>query len=230
MIALLYPIVVDPMFNTFTPLRDTEWRHLEPRVRELLGTAGIPVEDILVMDASRQGSHSNAYFTGFGATRRIVLYDNLLASHTEDEVLSILAHEIGHWRHDHIVKGLSLAGLAAILACFLLSRLLLALVDRPPWKLHSPSDPRVLPLLLLLAVLASWLSTPVQNAVSRYFERQADRAALELAGKPKAFIDAEITLSRKNKSNVTPHAFNAWLFGSHPTALERIEMGRQWGK
>jgi len=223
--ALLHPILIDPLFNTFTPLEKTKWAPIEPKVRSLVAQAGLAVGDVLVMDASRQGSHSNAYFTGFGATRRIVLYDTLLKNHTEDETLSILAHEIGHWRHDHIVKGLALASVAALVGCFLLSRLLLALLGRAPWRLHSPSDPRGMPLVLLLFLLASWLLLPIQNTVSRYFENQADAASLELAQKPDAFVGAEIQLCRTNKSNVTPHPVNVFFFSTHPTALDRILRG-----
>lgn len=222
-LAFIYPLIIDPIFNTFTPLSQTQWASLEPSVRTLIDQAGLEVGDILVMDASRQGSHSNAYFTGFGSSRRIVLYDNLLKDHTPDEMLSILAHEIGHWRHHHIVKGLTLAALGAFLGCFLLSRILLALA-RGGNGLNSPADPIRLPMVYLLYVLAAWLALPIQNQVSRYFERQADAASLELARKPDAFRDAEIRLCRTNKSNVVPHPVNAWIFATHPTPLERVEL------
>lgn len=227
-IAFLYPVLVAPLFNTFTPLSQTEWSHLEPQVRELVNKADVEVSEILVVDASRQGKHTNAYFTGFGSTRRIVLYDTLLKDSTPEESLSILAHEIGHWRHDHIVKGLALASLGAIAGCFLLSRLLLALVNSSPWRLRSPSDPAGLPLVLLLFTIASWLSLPIQNGISRYMENQADQASIELTQKPQVFIKAEIQLCRSNKSNVTPHPVSVWLFASHPTALERIGRGERW--
>lgn len=222
-LAFIYPLLIDPLFNKFTPLADTRWADREPEMRKLIDQAGIEAGDIMVMDASRQGNHSNAYFTGFGASRRIVLYDNLLKDHAPDETLSILAHEIGHWRHHHIVKGLTLAAIGAFLGCFLLSRILLGLVGQGKWKLHSPSDPRGIPLVYLLYVLAAWLSMPLQNQVSRLFETQADTAALELAGKPEAFRRAEIQLCRTNKSNVLPHPVNAWFFATHPSPLERIE-------
>ncbi|MFO0968673.1 MAG: M48 family metallopeptidase [Gemmataceae bacterium] len=226
-IALLYPIVVEPFFNTFTPLSQTRWAHLEKPVRELLKKADLPVEDILVIDASRRTSHSNAYFTGFGPTRRIVFYDTLLKDHRDDETLSILGHEMGHWLNDHIVKGLAMAAVGATLALFLLSRILLGLVGRPPWRLSNPSDPAGLPLVFLLGVLATWVTLPIQNAVSRYFERQADEMALRLGARD-AFIRAEQQLVRTNKSNVTPHPFLTWLFATHPPVLERIEMGERW--
>src|ERR1017187_3991805 len=135
--AFLLPIVISPLFNDFTPLSETEWKDKQPMVQALIARAGVPVTDILVVDASRQSNHTNAYFTGFGPTRRIVLYDNLLKKHNDAEIESILGHELGHWRHDHIVKGILLAIPAALLGFFLLDRLLRGAVGRAPWHLQS---------------------------------------------------------------------------------------------
>src|SRR5262249_31557807 len=114
--ALLSPVLISPLFNTFAPLPESAWARkegnrdkavaLEKSMRKLTDEAGIEVGEVLVVDASRQSYHSNAYFSGFGPTRRIVLYDNLLEKNRPKEVESVLAHEIGHWRHDHIVKGI----------------------------------------------------------------------------------------------------------------------------
>lgn len=226
--AFLLPILIEPVFNTFTPLSKTEWAGMEPSVRALIGKANVPVDDILVVDASRQGNHSNAYFTGFGATRRIVLYDTLLKKHPADEVLSIVGHELGHWQNDHIVKGIALAMIATLCGLFILSRILLWVIGRGPLALKAPSDPAGLPLILLLSVLAGWLTDPMSKVVSRHFERQADTAALELAGDPRAFERAEIRLAVTNKSNVAPTDFSVWLFASHPTHVNRIQMARSW--
>ncbi len=226
--AFLAPIWIDPLFNTFTPLEQTEWKDHQPRVRALIDKAKVPVQEILVMNASRQSNHSNAYFTGFGSTRRIVLYDTLLKNHTEAEIESILAHELGHWRQDHIVKGIVLGTLAALLGFFVLDRCLRAAMGRGPWNLQSIADPAGLPLVLLLMNLGGWVAMPIGNAVSRYFERQADHASLELAGQTEAFIAAELKLAKVNKSNVAPAPWNVWLFSSHPPTVERIRMAREW--
>lgn len=227
-LAFVLPIVISPLFNTFTPLRKTQWMALEPRVQTLLTRAAIPVEDILVIDASRQSQHTNAYFTGFGATRRIVLYDNLLRKHSPEEIESIVAHEIGHWQHDHIVKGIAFAGLGMLVGFFILSRILLWSANRPPLHLRNPHDPAGVPLILLLAMLGGWVTLPIQNAVSREFERQADRVSLELAGQVDAFITGERKLARDNKINVAPTPFNVWLFASHPPTVERIRTAMEW--
>jgi STE24 endopeptidase len=226
--AFLLPIAIAPLFNTFTPLAQTDWAEREPAIRRLVAAAGVPVQDVLVMDASRQGEHTNAYFTGFGPTRRIVLYDTLLKKHSPDEVASILAHELGHWTHHHIVKGICLGMLGTLVGLLLLDRLLRRFMSRAPWRLSSLADPAGLPLILLLAYLGSWLARPAENAVSRYFERQADATSLELAGRPQVFISAEKKLAQDNVGNVAPSPWNIWLFATHPSALERIGMAEDW--
>jgi STE24 endopeptidase len=231
--AFLAPVVIEPIFNTFTPLKDTPWAPLEGMVRNLVERAGVPVKDILVVDASRQGNHSNAYFTGFGATQRIVLYDNLLKGHPPAkvdpaEVESILAHELGHWRHHHIVKGIALGAVGALLGLFVLAQILSLAVGRGRLALRCPADPAGLPLILLMLTIGSWLAMPVGNAISRAFERQADLDSLELARQPKAFIAAEIRLAIDNIGNVAPQPFSVWLFASHPPAVERIQMAEEW--
>jgi STE24 endopeptidase len=261
--ALILPVVINPLFNTFTPLRD---RHLKARVMALAERAGVPVKEVLVMDASRHGKHTNAYFTGFGPTRRIVLYDTLLKpTHTLspeeaagvvalagggpwplaratppaavipahrtaaiDEVETILAHEIGHWQHDHIIKGILLAGLGAFVGLYLAARILRWAVGRAPFALRSPADPAGVPLLFLLSVLGSWVVAPMESAVSRSFERQADAVSLDLSRQPAAFIGAEKRLARDNISNVAPTPFSVWLFASHPPVVERIRMAEEW--
>jgi STE24 endopeptidase len=228
--AFLLPIWIDPLFNTFTPLQDTKWKNLEPSVRYLLVKAGVEVNDILVMNASRQSTHTNAYFTGFGSTRRIVLYDNLLDKHTQAEVESILAHELGHWLHDHIVKGIALGGVGSLLAFYLLYRFMGWVRGRAPWLLKSAYDPAGLPLILLLGSLSEWATMPVQNLVSRHFETQADAMSLELAGQPEAFEQAEVKLAVDNISNVAANPWGVLLYSSHPTAVQRIEMAREWSR
>jgi STE24 endopeptidase len=220
--AYLAPVLIAPLFNTFTPLAATRHAPLLPQVQALARAAGLQVRDVLVMDASRQGSHTNAYFTGFGATRRIVLYDTLLESHGDRETLSILGHELGHWRHDHIVKGIALGTLGAGVGFLALAGILswAAATSRVGWT--RPADPASLPLVLLLSALGGLLSMPVGNAVSRSFEREADRDSLELYGHPEVFIEAEKRLARDNIANVVPADLNVILFATHPPTLERI--------
>jgi len=232
MLAIAYaffaPLVINPLFNDFTPLEKTKWADQKPRMEALIKKAEVPVQEILVMNGSRQSNHTNAYFTGFGPTRRIVLYDTLLKNHDADQVESVLGHELGHWQHDHINKGILLGLLGALVGCYMLHRFLLAARDRAPWNLQTLADPAGVPLVLLLTFLGGWFVMPMGNLVSRHFERQADQSALELADVPKAFIAAEIEMARANKSNVAPSPWNVWLFSSHPPTIERIRMAEEW--
>lgn len=227
-LAYLAPLIIAPLFNTFTPLAKTRWAPLEPQVRAMLERSDLPVREVLVMDASRQGRHTNAYFSGFGASRRIVLYDTLLRSHTPDEVLSILAHEIGHWTHHHIVKGLLLGTLGAFVGFFVLDKILHAFVGRGPLMLQDIHDPAGLPLVMLLSLLGSVAIMPVANSVSRVFETQADATSLRLGGMPERFVEAEKRLVRDNIGDPTPSNIRVWFFASHPPALDRIAMAEAW--
>lgn len=228
--AVILPVWISPLFNTFTPLGKTKWAHLQPMVEKLAAQGGVPVEEILVMDASRQSSHTNAYFTGFGATQRIVLFDNLLKKHTEAEIESILAHEMGHWQYKHIFKGIGLATLAALVGFFVLRLILLWAVERPPFQLKAQWDPAAIPLMLLLFAVGEWLLAPVQNAVSRHFERQADMVSLNMTEARAVFIATEIKMARDNISNVAPSPISVWFFNTHPPTVERIQMAENWKK
>lgn len=228
--AWLQPVVIAPLFNTFTPLSETPWADLEKPIRYLTDKAGISVDQVYVADASRQGNHTNAYFTGMGATQSIVLYDTLLEKHPPAEVESILAHEIGHWVHRHIINGILLGALAALVGLIVLDRIMRWFIGRPPLYLTGLTDSAGLPLVLLLGYLGSWVAMPLENLVSRHFERQADTMSLTLAGMPDVFIEAEKRLARENKSNVVPAPWNVWLFSTHPPAIARIEMAEHWKK
>ena len=225
--AYVAPVLIAPLFNDFVPLRTTAQAPLQPAIEALAQRAGIPVRDVLVMDASRQGRHTNAYFTGFFGTRRIVLYDTLLQSHGEEETLSILAHELGHWRRNHLAKGIALGALGALVGFWLLARILGWAAAGGRFGLKHAGDPGGLPLILLLSALAGLLALPIRNAVSRAFEREADRDALELYGHPDVFIEAEKRLARDNIANVAPSDVNVFLFATHPPTLDRIAMAER---
>ena len=222
--AFVFPLLIAPLFNRFVPLEQTSHAALLPRIEAMAKQAGLPVHDVLVMDASRQGRHTNAYFAGFGRTRRIVLYVTLLNSHPPDEVLSILAHEMGHWRHHHIAKGIALGTAGALVVFFVLSRLLIWASGSGAAGFERPDEPAAIPFILLLAFVGGFAVMPIQNWVSRTFERQADQSALELGGSPAVFVAAEERLVRDNISNPAPSDLSVFLFASHPTPIDRIEM------
>lgn len=224
--AMVLPVVIAPLFNTFTPIAETKWAAWEQPLRKVVEAAKVPLDEIFVMNASTQSKHSNAYYTGFAGTRRIVLYDNLLEKHTLPEVESVMAHELGHWLYDHIVIGIGLGGLGLLVGLYVLARIL-KWAERA-FGIYGPSDPAGLPLILLAGFLGGWLAMPLSLAVTRHFERQADTMALELARQPDAFIAAEKKLAKDNLGNVAPTPWNVWLFATHPPAIERIEMAQEW--
>jgi STE24 endopeptidase len=228
--AILHPLVLAPLFNTFVPLEQSKWKNLRPVVEHVLKKAGVDVEGVLVVDASRQGSHTNAYFTGFGAARRIVLYDTLLENHTPEEVESILAHELGHWLHHDIARGIILGSVGAFFGLYLLFVFLRWMLLRAPGYLQNAADPAGLPLIILVTTLASWITMPAQNIFSRHIEFQADEESLKLAGQPEAFIAAERKLAVKNISRLDPHPLMVALYYSHPPAAERVQMAVDWKK
>jgi STE24 endopeptidase len=230
--VFLWPVLVDPLFHRFTPVTEPEVR---TRVLEVARSAGIETGEVLWIDASTKTKRTNAYFTGLGATKRIVLYDTLKGKGEEeatippdalDELETILAHEAGHWQHGHMWKGTVLA--VAIIGAFFFA-MWLALRLNSAWIPDAglPAGARLAPLILLAAMLTQVLSMPLANGVSRSWERQADRASLELSGKPEAFIRAEVELARRNVAQVEPGALAVFWLYTHPPVLERIAVGEK---
>ena len=213
------PWFLAPIFNKFTPLEDEE---LEADLRALVARAGLSLKQVFVMDASRRSNYLNAYFTGLGNSRRVVLYDTLVKACPPAEVLSVIAHELGHWRGRHILKGFALSSAGLLLGLLLLKALLdwgsaLALLG-----FSSPDSFVLLLALPFLSALTGTLTAPVGAALSRRFEREADNAAFELTGDPQAFISLEQRLVRKAQADLlTPKALH-WWYASHPLPEERI--------
>ncbi len=204
------PVVLDPLFNRFTPA--------EPRLREqvtaLAAEAGVRVDRVLVMDASRRTTASNAYVTGLGRTKRVVLYDNLLKDFEPEEVRFVVAHELGHVRYRDVPNGLLYLALVAPFGVLAAARLAAALGARP--------DARAVP----AAALAFGLLVPgvgaISNQLSRAVERRADAFALRVTGDPRTQIAFQRRISVRNLGDPDPPAWAHALFGTHPTTLERI--------
>jgi STE24 endopeptidase len=223
--SFAYPLVVEPVFNEFRPLAQGP---LRSDLVELAAREGLSVEEVLVADASRRTSALNAYVSGFGSTRRIVVYDTLLAQATPAEVRLIVAHELGHAQARDVLHGTLIGALGAAAGVCLLY-----LVLTSPWALrragvHGVRDPRSVALVLLTVTLLSTLSGPVQMLVSRRIEARADVASLELTRDPAAFVAMQRRLAVTNLSDLDPPALLFWLFSSHPTAPQRIALAREW--
>ncbi|MFC1544795.1 M48 family metallopeptidase [Gemmatimonadota bacterium] len=219
------PWIIDPLFNEFTPLDDPR---LEQDIRELSAGAGLKVDKVYVMDASRRSLYLNAYFTGLGNSRRVVLYDTLVKECSHDEVLSVVAHELGHWKHGHITKGFLLEVLGVTAGLWLLWLMLSSAGFRAFFNLSSPGSLALVVLLPFLISLAGTLISPAASALSRHFERQADMASLELTANPQAFISLEKRLVEHAKADLLGPPLLHKFYGSHPLPEQRIERAENW--
>jgi STE24 endopeptidase len=232
-IFLMYlsPYVIEPLFNKFEPVKE---EGLEEEIRSLMAKAGLKVSRVMQIDASRRSTHSNAYFTGIGRVKRIVLYDTLLNQMTHEEVLAVLAHEVGHWKRGHIWKRLVMTELLGLASCWLAYRL--TAWGGLPGILGIPhaSFPAQLTILGFLGSIVVFPFTPISNWLSRSHELEADRFATDLTGTPGALASSLIKLSRENLSNLHPHPLYARFYYSHPPVVERVRrlmgMGKASGK
>jgi STE24 endopeptidase len=224
LLLLIAPAIIMPLFNKFTPLPEGR---LRDRLFALAHRTDFPTRSIEVMDGSKRSRHSNAFFTGFGRFRKIVLFDTLIAQLTDAELESVLAHEIGHYKKRHVVKllGLSIAGVFVAFGA-------IAWLARHEWFYRAFgfkhqggfAAANVVPAILLFGLLAGtisfWLS-PLIHIWSRHFEYEADAFARATMREAQSLIQALRKLSEKNLSNLTPHLLYSRFYYSHPTLLER---------
>lgn len=215
--TFLWPVLISPLYNRFLPAKDPA---VISMVHELSDAARLPVEQVLIMDASRRTTKANAYFAGIGRTKRIVLYDTLLEAYPLDQVKAVVAHEMAHWSRGHIVRGVTLG----ILGSFLLWGLLFLLLRTPAAASVTRCPPYLWAVILLFFMLVSFAATPLQNYFSREMEKEADRTAVALTGDAPAAVRLQADLAVKNLSDVAPAPFIQWFSYSHPAAPERIKM------
>ena len=219
LLTFLWPVAIAPLFNRFTPL---EQGPLRERVVDLAADAGVRLDDVLVADASRRSTLENAYVAGLGATKRMVLYDTLIEAGDEDQTAFVVAHELGHEVESHVPKGVALSSLGLLVGfggLFLLSR------SEGVWRwagAEGAGDVAALPLLILYTVVAGLLLLPFQNAVSRSFERRADRIALDLTDDPDTAVRSFRRLAYANLSDLDPSPVVVTLLYTHPPVQDRI--------
>ncbi len=216
-LTYVYPLVITPLFFEQRRLDNAD---LRVRITELAARAGVPVDDVWVIDASKQGSEGNAYFTGVAGSTRIVLYDTLLQNFPTDDLLAILAHEMGHWRERHIWKELALSWIGAPVGLWAAKRVLQARMPR--WGIRGADDVAGLPYLLLLLSLASLAALPAQNWLSRRWEADADRIAVETIEDGTTYARMMARLARQNLSDPTPPRLVEGLFATHPAIGRRV--------
>ncbi len=221
--VFLVPLLVEPLFNKFEPLPRGP---LRSEVVQLADRAGIDVGEVFRVDASKRTTGANAYVGGLGATKRVVLYDNLIEDYPPDQVRSVVAHEMGHVDHRDLPRGLLWLAIVALPGALLVQRLTERMAGPP----ERDSGPSVLPALALSLALVSFGVGLAGNVLSRQVEASADAFALRLTDEPAAFIGLERRLALSNVSQPDPPALTQLLFGTHPTTVERIGAGEAYAR
>jgi STE24 endopeptidase len=224
----LFPVVIDPLFNRFEPLPNGR---LRTQVLDLARRADVDVGQVYRVDASRRTTGVNAYVNGLGHSKRVVLYDNLIDGLPRDQVLQVVAHELGHQHQRDLLRGLAWLALVAPAGTFLAQALAERLGRRE--GLGDPGarpGPAVLPALALSVALVSFGLGIAGNQLSRQVEARADSFSLDLTRNPAAHIALEREPTVRNVSDPDPPGITQWLFGTHPTTLERIGIGEAWAR
>lgn len=212
LLGALAPVLLDPMFNDFTPLPDGE---LRSDVLELATASGVEVGEVYEVDASRRTTGANAYVTGLGPTKRVVLFDTLIERFARDEVRVVVAHELSHVRHRDVLRGVAYATLVAPVAALAVQRL--------SWTISPQRDtPAALPVLGLAGALVAAPVGLIGNRLSRALERRADTYSLKLSDAPGAFVSFERAIALQNVADLRPPRWVSAVLATHPPTLERI--------
>jgi STE24 endopeptidase len=226
-VMYISPTIIEPLFFKFESVKA---EGLEERIRVLMEKAGLKVSRVFQVDASRRSRHSNAYFTGIGRVKRIVLFDTLIEQMSQDEILAVLAHEVGHWKKRHVLKSIVLSETIAFCGLFLAFHLiswgsLPSLVNLPQASFYA----RVI-IIGFVGSLVMFPVTPFFSYFSRRNEREADRFATELTHHPEYLASSLVKLSRENLANLHPHPLYAKIYYSHPPVVERIRQLQKSGE
>ena len=225
LITFLYPILIAPLFNKFTPLQEGP---LRDRVFAMAEDAGVSVDDVLVADASRRTTAENAYVAGIGSSKRLVLYDTLLAAGSEDETLHVVAHELGHRSENHVFQNVVIASIGLFVGFGALAWL----SGKPgfwAWGgAEGIADLRAIPMILIFVTVATLVLTPLESLVSRRHEAKADEIALELTEDPDTAIRTFRRLAFSNLADLRPPEVAVAVLFTHPPIPERIESAQRF--
>lgn len=223
----IYPVVIDPLYNEFTPIQNKE---LETKILNLANQSGIPVKSVYQVNVSEKTNAINAYVTGIGNNARIVLWDSTLQKLTDEEILYIMAHEIAHYVNKDVTKSIAGYLLLSFFMFYLVSKLYNKVITNHGrlLKIDSPKDTKAYTLLILLLSILLFIASPMANAVSRQQERTADTFALELMKDPDAAISTYQKLARDNRSQINPPFLVKVFKSTHPSILERISKLEQY--
>jgi STE24 endopeptidase len=222
-LSQIFPVFILPFFYKIKPIENES---LKSRISELAKDAGLKVENVYSFDMSKNTKKANAAFTGLGKTKRIILGDTLLESYSENEIETVIAHEIGHYKHKHITKNILIGTISSFVTLFLIAKLYEVSLN---WfGFESISQISALPLLTLWSILIGLVTTPLGNILSRKFEYEADRYAIDATRKPVSFINTLEKLTEQNLGDKEPHPIVEWFFYSHPSINNRISAIRQF--
>lgn len=223
----IYPVVIDPLYNEFTPIQNKE---LETKILNIANQSGIPVESVYQVNVSEKTNAMNAYVTGIGNNARIVLWDTTLQKLTEEEILYIMAHEMAHYVNKDVTKSIVSYIILSFLLFYILNKCYNRLITRHGnmLKIDSPKDVKGYPLFILLLSILLFMTSPIANVVSRQQERTADTYALELMQDPDAAISTYQKLAKDNRSQINPPLLVKIFKSTHPSILERISKLEQF--
>lgn len=211
------PVLILPLFYKITPIEDED---LKARIKNLAKEAGMKIENVFKFDMSKNTKKANAAFTGLGKSKRVLLGDTLLDNYSKDEIETVIAHELGHYKKKHIIKNIIIGTVSSFLTLFLIAFLYeksLAWFD-----FNSITQIEALPLLTLWGMLIGVIQSPLSNILSRKYEYEADEYAVTATEKPDAFISTLYKLTDQNLADKDPHPFIEWFFYSHPSIKNRV--------
>ncbi len=219
----IFPVWIIPLFYKYGPVGSES---LKKRIMDLAARYGLPIENVYTLNLSKTTKKANAAFMGIGRTRRVVLSDTLIDQFSEDEIETVVAHELGHFKHRDIWRQLALGLVTSLAAFWAAFRLMNPLAEK--FGLEGAGDIASLPLLFLIFYGVSLILMPLQNGFSRWLERAADRFALQAGPDRSVFISCMEKLGQLNLANPHPHPAYEWFFYDHPAIHKRIQMARDW--
>ncbi|MCD6352776.1 MAG: M48 family metallopeptidase, partial [Proteobacteria bacterium] len=219
LLLIIFPVWIAPLFNKFTPIEEGE---LKEKILSLSKKVGFPSQGIFIMDGSKRSQHSNAYFTGLGKKKRIVLFDTLVQQMKLSQILAVLAHEFGHFKLHHIKKIFIINSIVFLVSLYCLSHLFRLEIFYHGFGFFHSSNYAALVILGLSVSSLSFIVTPLFSMLSRRFEYKADEFAIKNLDDPQAMPEVIAVLTRENLMNINPHPWYSFFHYSHPTPVERI--------
>jgi STE24 endopeptidase len=222
---VIYPVAILPIF---CDIKSIDNPGLEKEIHALAQKADIKVDNIYVINTSDYSKHTNAFFVGFGSRKKIYLYDTLLKNNSRLEIISILAHEIGHWVYDHNLKGIILGFILYLLVFTAIYLCVTKYLIETESSTESIYQPMRIPIYLLFFIIFGNLTNPIEMIVSRKMEINADIYSLNMTDDPDTFISSNIKLAKDNSSRLNVNKISAFFRRSHPTTIERIKIGERY--